>query len=48
MSNDAEREGPIIEDRPPVFRTWAGVYALVFGILALLTLLFHLFTRHYQ
>lgn len=36
------------EDRPPVFRTWTGVYALVLGILGFLILAFYLFTRHYR
>ena len=48
MPADAEREPPITDDRPPLFRTWAGVYALVLGFLGLLVVLFHLFTRHYR
>jgi len=35
-------------DRPPLFRSWAGVYALVLGTEGLLILLFHLFTRHFR
>jgi hypothetical protein len=36
------------EDRPPFFRTWTGVYALVLGFLGFLILAFYLFTRHYR
>lgn len=48
MPIDADKERRIIEDRPPVFRKWTGVYALVLGFLGFLVLLFHLFTRHYK
>lgn len=48
MPIDADKERSIIEDRPPFFRSWAGVYALVLGSLGFLVLLFHLFTRHYK
>jgi hypothetical protein len=48
MPTDADTEDPTPEDRPPVFRSWTGVYALVLGFLGLLVLLFHLFTRHYR
>lgn len=48
MPIDAEKERRIIDDRPPFFRKWGGVYALVLGFLGFLVLLFHLFTRHYK
>jgi hypothetical protein len=46
--DDAGRERRSREDRPPFFRRWSAVYALVLGFLALLVLLFHLFTRHFR
>jgi hypothetical protein len=36
------------DDRPPFFRRWGGVYALVLGIEAALIVLFHLFTRRFS
>lgn len=48
MPIDAEKERRITEDRPPFFRSWTGVYALVLGFLGFLVLLFRLFTRHYK
>ncbi len=48
MPLDPEKEKQIVQDRPPFFRTWAGVYGIVLGFLALLVLLFHLFTRSYR
>ena len=48
MPTDAPRDRPDADDRPPLFRTWAGVYALVLGFLGFLVLLFHVFTRHYR
>jgi hypothetical protein len=48
MPDEADKERRIMEDRPPVFRTWSAVYALVLGFLAFLVVLFHLFTRHYR
>ncbi|MEK7282797.1 MAG: hypothetical protein AAB249_03220 [Acidobacteriota bacterium] len=39
---------PIDADKPPFFRTWTGVYALVLGFLGFLVLVFYLFTRHYR
>jgi hypothetical protein len=38
----------ISEDRPPFFRSWTGVYAVVLGFLGFLILAFHLFTRYYR
>lgn len=32
-------------ERPPVFKTWARVYALVLGNLMLLLVLFYVLTR---
>ena len=48
MPNDRDTERRITDDRPPFFRTWTGVYALVLGVLGFLILVFHLFTRHYR
>ena len=48
MPNDPDKEQRILQDRPPFFRTWTGVYSVVLGFLGFLVLLFHLFTRHYQ
>jgi hypothetical protein len=46
--DDDGRERRSLEGRPPFFRRWSAVYALVLGFLALLVLLFHLFTRHFR
>ncbi len=35
----------VLDDRPPFFRTWTGVYAVVLGLLGFLVLVFHLLTR---
>jgi len=48
MSLDPEKEKQIVQDQPPVFRTWGGVYGVVLGFLAFLILLFYLVTRHYR
>jgi len=48
MPIDPDKERRIIEDRPPFFKSWTAVYALVLGFLGFLVLLFHLFTRHYR
>ena len=48
MPIDADKERRIVEDRPPLLRSWSAVYALVLGFEAFLILLFHLFTRHYK
>ena len=42
------RERRLRDDRPPFPGGWGGIYAAVLGYLALLVLLFHLFTRHYR
>ena len=48
MPIDPEKETQIIQDQPPFFRSWTGMYALVLGVLAFLVLLFHLVTQHYK
>jgi|GraSoiStandDraft_34_1057297.scaffolds.fasta_scaffold226353_2 hypothetical protein len=48
MPIDAEKERRLVEDRPPFFRSWFSVYALVLGFEAFLILLFHCFTRTYK
>jgi hypothetical protein len=37
--------GSRLDDRPPFFGSWKGVYAVVLGWLALLVVCFHLLTR---
>ena len=48
MPIDPGKEKQIVQDQPPFFRSWTGLYALVLGVLALLVLLFYLFTQHYK
>jgi hypothetical protein len=36
------------DERPPILRTWRGVYALVLGTLAVLVLLFSLVSWRYR
>ena len=45
MTIDPEKVRQVLDDRPPFFRTWAGIYAAVLGWLGVLVLLFHLLTR---
>jgi len=45
MTIDPGKEKQVLDDRPPFFRTWTGVYAVVLGFLGLLILLFALLTR---
>jgi hypothetical protein len=45
MTTDPEKAKRILDDRPPFFRTWTGVYAAVIGFLGVLVLVFHLLTR---
>jgi len=45
MTTDPDKRRRVLDDRPPFFRTWAGVYAVVLGFLGLLVLFFHLLTR---
>ncbi|MGZ3956786.1 MAG: hypothetical protein ACXVBT_02815 [Flavisolibacter sp.] len=33
------------KDKPPIFKTWTSWYVLVIGFLAILILLFYLFTK---
>jgi len=48
MPRDADDDRRMIDDPPPLFRSWAGVYAFVLGVLGFLVSLFYLFTRHYR
>ena len=43
MSSLEERE----EAQPPFFKTWTPIYSIVIGTLAVLILLFHLFSQAY-
>jgi hypothetical protein len=45
MTTDPEKTKRVLDDRPPFFRSWAGVYAVVLGFLGVLILVFHLLTR---
>ena len=36
------------EEKPPFFKSWAGMYGLLMGTLAFFVLLFYLFTQHYS
>jgi hypothetical protein len=45
MTSDPEKARQLLDDRPPFFRSWTGVYAVVLGLLAVLVLIFHLMTR---
>jgi glucose uptake protein GlcU len=36
------------EDKVPVFKKWSHWYALVIGFLALLIILFYLFTKYFS
>ena len=45
MTIDPEKVKQVLDDRPPFFRTWSGVYAVVLGFLGFLILLFALLTR---
>jgi hypothetical protein len=48
MADDAPVEHKEIEDEPPpVLRTWSRAYMLVVAYLALLIVLFYLFTKHF-
>jgi hypothetical protein len=48
MSLDPEKERQIVQDQPPFFNSWGGVYGIVLGFLAFLVLVFYIFTRHYR
>ena len=45
MTIDPDKARRILDDRPPFFRTWTGVYAVVLGFLGFLVLVFHYLTR---
>ncbi len=45
MTDDPSRLRLLLDDRPPFFRTWVGVYAVVLGFLGFLVLVFHLLTQ---
>jgi len=42
---DPEKIKQVLDDRPPFFGSWTGVYAVVLGILGALILVFALLTR---
>jgi len=39
---------PSPEEKPPIFNSWTAWYVLVIGFLAVLILLFFLFTKHFS
>jgi|GEM_PF-1470546 len=39
---------PIINEDPPLFKKWKSWYYVVIGNLALLILLFYLFTKYFE
>lgn len=45
MTNDPDKARRVLDDRPPWFRTWTGVYGVVLAFLGLLVLVFYLLTR---
>lgn len=45
MTIDPDKARRVLDDRPPFFRTWTGVYTVVLGFLGFLILVFHLLTR---
>jgi len=45
MTTDPDKARRVLDDRPPFFRTWTGVYGVVLGFLGFLVLVFHLLTR---
>jgi hypothetical protein len=44
---DERSEDSIVDEPPPVLRTWPRVYAFVVGYLAVLIFLFYLFTKRF-
>lgn len=44
----SENHNDIETESPPFFKHWSGVYWLVIGTLAVLVLLFHLFTVYFS
>lgn len=45
MTKDTQE---VNDEKPPFFDSWSKVYILVMGVLAVLVLLFYLFTEHYS
>ncbi|MFD1188155.1 hypothetical protein [Pontibacter rugosus] len=45
-SEPIDQEQPI--DKPPFFKTWAGMYKLVLGNLVFLIILFYIITKIYE
>ncbi len=43
-----EETREVDEGKPPFFDSWSKMYALVMGVLAVLILLFYLFTEYYS
>jgi hypothetical protein len=43
-----DEEKPLIDEPPPVLRTWPRVYAFVVCYLAVLIFLFYLFTKRFE
>ncbi len=43
-----ENGKPVIDEPPPVLRTWPRLYTFVVCYLALLILLFYTFTKHFE
>ena len=41
-------EKQVIDEPPPVLRTWPRVYAFVVSYLALLIVLFYVFTKRFE
>ena len=44
---DPREEKPILDEPPPVLRTWPNVYRFVLAYLAVVIFFFWLFTKHY-
>ena len=44
---DPREDKPIVDEPPPVLGTWPNVYRFVLAYLAVVILLFWLFTKHY-
>ena len=43
-----EETKEVEEGKPPFFSSWSRMYWFVMGVLAVLILLFYLFTEHYS
>jgi hypothetical protein len=48
VMSETRRERPIADEPPPVVGSWPRAYAFVLGYLAVLILVFWLFTQHYR